>query len=236
MANSLYQKADKEVRETTARLPGVVPAHRLAFRGGYSFSNLPYNEQLLIWDYIWKASNDFWARVHALFFSEKMVMKKEYSSLLWDSTRSWQEDVTNWGLCDGLAKIYTKLLEDLPNEVYAQLQAWNKDSDLWKRRQSIVSLLYFSRTKKKYPSPAQIEALIVPLLGDKEYYVQKGVGWCLREYHTVYPRQGKAFLTTHIEKISPIAFTISLEKLSREEKDLLKLKRSGRKTDKRTGS
>ena len=60
----------------------------------------------------------------------------------------------------------------------------------------------------------KIVLLVEPLLGDKEYYVQKGVGCALREMHTVYPKETMPFLQKHIKKISAIAFTIAIEKMT----------------------
>ena len=94
--------------------------------------------------------------------------------------------------------------------------------NLWKRRQSVVSLLYFSRTKKVYLPFDKIATLIKHLLSDNEYYVQKGVGWALREMHTVYPTESLQFFKEHINKISAIAFTICMEKMTTEEKEVLK--------------
>jgi 3-methyladenine DNA glycosylase AlkD len=132
---------------------------------------------------------------------------------MWPVIVRWQEQVDDWGLCDALAKIYTKILVVAPHEVYARLKEWNRDENLWKRRQSVVSLLYYSRTKKMYPAFNDIEQLITPLLTDKEYYVQKGVGWSLRELHTVYPEQTLTWLKAHIKLLSSIAFTIAIEKM-----------------------
>jgi len=103
----------------------------------------------------------------------------------------------------------------------------DKDSNLWKRRQSVVSLLYYSRTKKKHLSFEKIVRLITPLLTDDEYYFQKGVGWALRELHEVYPGKALMFLQTNIKKISSTAFTIVIEKLRSSQKAKLKaLRRS----------
>ena len=212
----------QEVRSLIDRIPTVIPAHRAAFKKGYSFSNIPFEDQLLIWDYIWHHSNNFWGRLHAYFFLEKAVTEKEHHAAIWDTSVAWQELVSDWGLCDALAKINTKVLESYPAGVYKQLAAWNKDTDLWKRRQSVVSLLYYSRTKKVYLPYSKIAALITPLLADKEYYVQKGIGWALREVHTVYPEETMPLLNKHIKNISPIAFTIAMEKMSTEEKNALK--------------
>ncbi len=150
------------------------------------------------------------------------MKKREQLAEMWPVIVKWQDSVDDWGLCDALAKIYTKVLVVSPVEVYRVLQQWNTDDDLWKRRQSVVSLLYYSRTKKTYLSFPKIEAFITPLLKDNEYYVQKGVGWALRELRNVYPEKAHAYLTKHIRDISPIAFTIAIEKMSEPKKDALK--------------
>lgn len=165
-----------EVNARISAASGVIPAQRAAFKQGFSFSKQPFDEQLPIWHHIWKNSKGFRPRVHAFFFLEQYAGKKQYHEAIWNTSVSWQDDVDDWGLCDALAKLNTKALESFPDKVYETLKTWNKSDDLWKRRQSVVSLLYFSRTKKVYLPFEQIATLIAPLLADKEYYVQKGVG------------------------------------------------------------
>jgi len=60
------------------------------------------------------------------------------------------------------------------------------------------------------------------LLADGEYYVQKGVGWALRELRNVYPKEAHAYLLKHIRTVSPIAFTIAIEKVGEAERAKLK--------------
>jgi 3-methyladenine DNA glycosylase AlkD len=212
----------REVSRHLSVLPGNVPAHRKAARQVYTFSLGSFEEQLQVWDHIWNNTTGFWVRVHATFFLERHLKKKEHLEAMWPVIMRWQDSIDDWGLCDALAKVYTKILEVAPAKVYRVLLEWNKDGDLWKRRQSLVSLLYYSRTKKVYLSFSKIEALITPLLADKEYYVQKGVGWALRELRNVYPKEAHAYVGKHIRVISPIAFTIAIEKVG--ETDKLKLK------------
>lgn len=214
MARSGYDIQLQEIRSHIKELRGNVPLHRRESRRVYSFSILPFGEQLAIWDELWRNENDFWLRLHAFFFLERHLKKETELLEMWPVVVRWQEQVDDWGLCDALAKVYTKILVVAPDEVYAQLQQWNRDGNLWKRRQSVVSLLYYSRTKKHHPAFDDIEALITPLLSDKEYYVQKGVGWALRELHTVYPAEALPWLKAHIKQLSSIAFTIAIEKLN----------------------
>ncbi len=215
----------QEVISRVAATPPIVPLHRKAYKQGYSFSQQPFDAQLQIWNNIWKQTDAYWVRLQAFFFLEQYVARRQHHLLIWDTSVSWQEDVNDWSLCDALAKINTKALETFPKEVYTQLSKWNSDKDLWKRRQSVVSLLYFSRTKKEYLPSEKITALIQPLLTDNEYYVQKGVGWALRELHTVYPADAILFLKKHIKQIHPIAFTIAIEKMTAPEKESFKLMR-----------
>lgn len=217
-----YQQYLNEVSERINTTDSIIPAQRAAFKAGFSFSNLPFSKQLEIWNYIWFQSTTFRQKIHAFFFLEQNVRHSKYHREIWATSVNWQEQINDWPLCDGLSKINTKVLESFPGEVYSQLMSWNTNNDLWKRRQSLVSLLYYSRTKKIYLSFEQIAALIAPLLTDKEYYVQKGVGWALRELHTVYPAASLPFLQKNIKNISAIAFTIAIEKMNTGEKDDLK--------------
>lgn len=201
--------------------------HRKASKHSYSFSEKCFAEQLAIWNSIWKRGNNSWLRVHAFFFLERNINNVDALKQMWPVVVKWQDDVDDWGLCDALAKIYTNILVALPDEVYAQLKKWNRDNNLWKRRQSVVSLLYYSRTKRKHLPFEKIILLIMPLIDDKEYYVQKGVGWALRELWTVYPNKTLSFLKKNIKIISPIAFTIAIEKLRASGKKTLKALRKG---------
>jgi 3-methyladenine DNA glycosylase AlkD len=212
----------QEILTHLAAVHGSVPKHRSESKRRYSFSGLPFADQLAIWDELWRTENNFWTRLHAYFFLERHCNKEAYLKEMWPVVVHWQNQVDDWGLCDALAKIYTKILVVEPQKVYEQLRAWNNDKDLWKRRQSVVSLLYYSRTKREHPTFEQVKQLLVPLLADKEYYVQKGVGWTLRELRNVYPIETIAWLKQDIRLISAIAFTIAIEKLDKANIDELK--------------
>jgi 3-methyladenine DNA glycosylase AlkD len=89
-------------------------------------------------------------------------------------------------------------------------------------------LLYYSRTKKIYLRFDEIQPLVARLLTDREYYVQKGVGWTLRELHNVYPSKTLAFLTENIRSVSAIAFSPAIEKMDIETVGGLKALRKNR--------
>jgi 3-methyladenine DNA glycosylase AlkD len=227
---------DKYLREVNKRIATTAmtaPAQRSAFKEGFSFSGLDFDEQLATWDYIWKHGKGFWPGIHAFFFLEKYISKKALHDKIWRTAVHWQDDVSDWGKCDCLSKIYTKVLESYPDKVYKQLQQWNRSKNPWDRRQSVVSLLYYTRTKKQVLPFDKISALITPLLNDKEYYVQKGVGWALRELHNAYTDETLAYFREHIHDISSIAFTAAMEKMQATEKEQLKLLRKEKRINTR---
>jgi 3-methyladenine DNA glycosylase AlkD len=212
----------REVLDKVSAIAPDIPAHRAAFKQGYSFSAMPFDEQLAVWQLAWQQKHNHRARIHAYFFLEQHIGKEHLHSRIWDTSKLWQKDVDSWDLCDSLSKINTKLLETFPDEVYAQLVSWNTNNDLWMRRQSVVSLLYYSRTKKSFLSFSKLAPLVLRLLSDDEYYVQKGIGWTLRELHNVYPERTLALLQKNIKHITPIAFTTAIEKMDIARKDILK--------------
>lgn len=222
MNEDYLKKCLTEVEIKVAKIPKTASAHRKLFKQGYSFSRLPASEQLKIWNYIWNHARDFWTSGHAFLYLESKMKDWEFLTDSWKTIKHWQKAVDNWGLCDALAKIYTKILEVIPSEVSPQLEKWNKSDNPWDRRQSVVSLLYFSRTKKVVLPFDTIIKLIDRLLSDKEYYVQKGVGWALKETYQVYSKETLKYLEKNIKSISAVAFSPATEKLEKKEKEKLK--------------
>ncbi len=222
MSKNFYKACLIEVDKVVKRSPKTATAQRQLAKHKYSFSFLPFDQQILIWNYIWKHANSHMTKTQAYFYCEKFAHKKKELLVSWNIIKHWQNYVTGWGECDALAKLYTKILELIPRQVLPVLKSWNRSSNQWKRRQSVVSLLYFSRTKKLFLPYKEIIGSINNLLNDKEYYVQKGVGWTLKELYRVYPKPTFEYLKENIKKISPIAFTPAIEKLTLKEKQELK--------------
>ncbi len=104
----------QEVIQHIRTVSGDVPTHRRASKHSYSFSNRLFEQQLDIWDQVWRNSNDFWVRVHAFFFLERNMNKPGALQVMWPVIVKWQDQVDDWPLCDALAKIYTKVLVVAP--------------------------------------------------------------------------------------------------------------------------
>jgi 3-methyladenine DNA glycosylase AlkD len=205
-----------------------VPGQRTLFKKGFSFSDHDPQSQLDIWDKLWKESRQYEIMNFALMFISKHV---DYFSpaILWNITKSWVEQVDNWAHSDSLSGIYAQLLEKETDLIYTHYKNWNTSPNPWERRQSIVGLLYYSRMRKAWLPLDKMLAMVSPLMHDEDYFVQKGVGWTLREMGNVYPEKVYTFLETNITVIHPVAFTAAIEKLDDTIKAQLKALRKPKK-------
>ncbi len=193
---------------------------------GFSFYTADVEQTFLVYDKLLRHSETFEGKNLAFMFLDKNY-KKIPLSLQIKILPTWMKHIDNWAHSDYLSKFLTRLIEakETQQKMLAHVEKWNRSKNLWERRQSLVALFYYARTKKEHLSYKFVIALIENLLHDKEYFVQKAVGWTLRESYNVYPKETYAFLLQHITSISPYAFTASTEKMSEKEKSVLKEKR-----------
>lgn len=232
--NRLSLKNDNEKAEklkkyigTNLNVLGIITKNQVeAYKKGFSFNSDNKENTFLIYSEIYKQSNVFEVKNMAFIFLDKhythIPLKTQLKTL-----PLWINHVDNWAHSDGLSKYLTRLLENksTQKEMLSLIKKWNSSGNLWERRQSLITLYYYARTKKEHVDFDLTQQLILPLLNDKEYYVQKAVGWALRESYNVYPKLTYTFVENNIKDISPTAFTTCLEKMTEKQKQLLKLKR-----------
>jgi 3-methyladenine DNA glycosylase AlkD len=207
----------------------TVPMQRSILKTGYSFSTLSLEQQLPFWDAIWKSTDIYEVLSQCIYFIEKNWLKLDAVEV-WTTVRSWVEKIDNWAHSDGLSDIYAHLMEKIPEEIYGQYQQWNKSENPWERRQSLVGMLLYSKKRKTLLPATKLLDMVEPLIADKDYFVQKGLGWALREIGNVYPDETIAFLGKNCTILHPVAFATSVEKISPELKTLLKLQRKQKRS------
>ncbi|MBS1962453.1 MAG: DNA alkylation repair protein [Bdellovibrionales bacterium] len=203
----------------------TVPTLDARLRKGFSFTALPVSEQWPIWDFVFRNSPTFEVVTAAFAFADrfKAVDLAPHGHRL----VAWVERSDNWATSDGLSSFYARLLEHDRAQWLPLLAKWAESPNPWKRRQSLVSLLYYSRGRdpKRILPFAKLRAFIERHLDDPHYYVQKGVGWAIRETYNVYPRETVAWLRKRIGRIAAPAWQAATEKLPPATKVELKASR-----------
>ncbi len=222
-------KADKLKKYigTNLNVLGLVTKVQIdTHKQGFTFYSEEKEKTFLIFNGIYKQSSIFEVKNQAFIFLDKyhkhIPLKTQLKTL-----PTWVKHVDNWAHSDSLSKYLTRLVENDSTkiEMLSIIKKWNKSKNLWERRQSLIALYYYARTKKQHIDFELTQELVLPLLNDKEYFVQKAVGWTLRESYNVHPKQTFTFIEEHIKNISPTAFTTCLEKMTEKQKQVLKLKR-----------
>jgi 3-methyladenine DNA glycosylase AlkD len=187
----------------------------------FSFSHFSLDEQFKIWTQNFLTDDSFEGMSLSLYWLDEQdpdfLLKK------WSALKTWSKAIDNWGHGDSLCSVYARLLEVNSGLVLPTLKAWNKSKkESWLVRVSMLSLLYYSRQRKKYPSASLVENFLKPHWYHQDYYVQKAIGWTLREYISAYPQRGQSFLTKNILQVSAVAFTAAAERLTPPQKTKLK--------------
>jgi 3-methyladenine DNA glycosylase AlkD len=208
-----------------------IPDVRDTFKKGFSFyhpksKNIDTEKTLKIFDYIWKNSDYFEVLLLSSYFVSTLTVEQKikFKKILF----SWLKKIDNWALSDELSAHYSQMLE-ADTRVISEYRKWNRSENPWERRQSLVGLIFYSCFRRSPLSWQQIKLFLMPLLADNDYFVQKGVGWCLRESFNLYPVPVYKYIFTHAGTIHPAAWYACNEKLTLSQKAELKKKRSADK-------
>jgi 3-methyladenine DNA glycosylase AlkD len=112
-----------------------------------------------------------------------------------------------WALVDWLAtKIAAPLVDRHAESARPVLQRWSLDDDFWQRRASLLALLPALRA-----GGGEFDLFVtfaVPMLGEREFFIRKALGWVLREVGKKRPHLTSTFLAAHVDEVSSLTLKI----------------------------
>lgn len=115
-------------------------------------------------------------------------------------TKSW------WDTIDLLAKVVGSLVIRFEGLDQLMLE-WSKDSNIWLRRVAMLHQLSFKEKVDK----ELLEKILLANLDDNEFFINKAVGWALRDYSKFNPE----WVTKFIEKNRENMTNLSLREASK---------------------
>jgi len=101
------------------------------------------------------------------------------------------------------------LLDTYPVPLKKKMLAWSRCDNLWQRRTSILCQLSF----KEHTDLELLYGCIAPSLDSKEFFLQKAIGWALRQYAWTNPREVKRYVKTHSAELSSLSKREALKNL-----------------------
>ncbi len=144
--------------------------------------------------------------------------------LLMKSKKQWTvEDVTLieylvtnkswWDTVDFLAALIAGAwFKKFPEQIKPVTEKWNSSENIWLQRTSILFQL-------KYKQDTDLKLLskyIKRLSSSKEFFVQKAIGWILREYSKTDPALVQQFVET--QKLMPLSKREAMKVIERKKK------------------
>lgn len=152
------------------------------------------------WDFVencWnKEEREFqYVVVYYLKAMQKFLKREDISRLKYlIVTKSW------WDTVDLLAKVVGSLIIRIKGYDQIMLE-WSKDSNIWLRR---VAILYQLSLKDKVDKQV-LDKILVNNLGDSEFFINKAVGWVLRDYSKYNPEWVREFIKKNKENMANLS-------------------------------
>ena len=152
------------------------------------------------WEFLDKCFNDSHREFQYLVSDYLIAMKKyvKYEDIPkikeYIITKSW------WDTTDALFKPIGELsLED--KRVKSLMIKWSKDSNIWIRRTAIE----FQLNLKENTDVDLLEKIIINNFGKDEFFINKAIGWALREYSKTDSNWVRNFIESNKEKMSKLS-------------------------------
>ena len=105
-----------------------------------------------------------------------------------------------WDTVDCLDVIVGEIALRYP-QVNETLLAWSVDENFWLRRLAIDHQL----TRREKTDTALLERILTNNFGKDEFFINKAIGWALRDYSTTNPDWVRGFLERHRDKMAALS-------------------------------
>ncbi|RSI45464.1 DNA alkylation repair enzyme [Streptococcus sanguinis] len=109
-------------------------------------------------------------------------------------TKSW------WDTIDFLDRLVGSIIARFP-ETKEIIVAWSCDEDIWLRRLAIDHQLL----RKEKTDTELLEKILVNNLGRTEFFINKAIGWALRDYSKTNPDWVRAFIERHRAEMAALS-------------------------------
>jgi len=102
-----------------------------------------------------------------------------------------------------------QILSAYPVPMRRRMLSWSRSDNLWKRRSAIICQLGF----KKKTDLELLYACIEPSLGSREFFLQKAIGWALRQYAWTDGGEIKRYVRRNTTRLSALSCREALKNI-----------------------
>ncbi|MBU6341408.1 MAG: DNA alkylation repair protein [Bacteroidetes bacterium] len=127
----------------------------------------------------------------ALTLLEKSIKKLEVKDI--DLLEGLIVQKSWWDTVDWIAKLTGMYFKRFPMQIKPVTARWMDSGNIWLQRVSII----FQLTYKEKTDFDLLFSYISRIAGSKEFFLQKGAGWALRQYSRTNPDAVRMFVESH---------------------------------------
>ncbi len=168
-------------------------------------AELSLEDRLALADGLWQ-TNIHEARIAAAKLLTQARIRPDQA--VWDLIVSWVPDFDAWAIADHASIAGQKRLVADPARIDA-VEGWVASPHMWTRRAALVMTLPW--TKQNFPKDQDL-AIRSRVLGwcerlapDRDWFIQKAVGWWLRDLSKHDAAATRGFLDQHGHRLKPFA-------------------------------
>ncbi|MBL4808144.1 MAG: DNA alkylation repair protein [Rhodobacteraceae bacterium] len=172
-------------------------------------------ERVALADELWQ-SDILEARIAAAKLLIQARMRPSDQSA-WDLIHSWVPDFDSWAIADHACSAGARRLLADPSRLN-QVEAWTTSDHLWSRRAALVVTLPWAKLNHlpgdKHAEREQILGWAASYVTDPEWFIQKAIGWWIRDLSKHDADRARQFLAEHGDQMKPFALKIAAKHLS----------------------
>jgi 3-methyladenine DNA glycosylase AlkD len=120
---------------------------------------------------------------------------------VWDFVTERLADLDGWAVADNQASVASRCLIEDERRLHA-VEAWIESPHLWTKRAALVFTLPWTKGER---DPERMLGWAARLADDRQWFIQKAVGWWLRELSKRDPKRVRQFLEEHGRKLTGVA-------------------------------
>jgi len=132
-----------------------------------------------------------------------------------EAMRLYEEIVVTgawWDYVDSVAsRRVGPILQNYPEPLRRMMRVWSNSDHVWKRRTAILCQLGL----KHETDLELLYACIQPSLDSSEFFLQKAIGWALRQYARTDPQEVKRYVRRIEGRLSNLSKREALSKIAR---------------------
>ena len=123
------------------------------------------------------------------------------SEAVWRFVRARMPDLDGWAVADCLATVGSRCLLANPRRLDV-VETWVRSRHLWTRRAALVFTLAWTKHGR---DPERMLGWAAGLASDPQWFIQKAIGWWLRELSKRDPARVRRFLADHGAALKGVA-------------------------------